>query len=103
VTFPSSTPFTALAYVVRVQLKTPVAVERLDPARGASVRFSQGILTLSDRREGRIRIIDARGHATTHSVVAGRVELGDLPAGSYKFLLTDRNSEASVGVFAVVH
>jgi len=102
VTFPASTPFTAQAYVVRVQLKTPVTVGRIDPARRSAVRFSQGVLSIPDQRDGRIQIIDARGHTTNHSLAAGRVELGDLPAGSYKFRVIDRNSEASIGVFAVM-
>lgn len=103
VTFPASAPYAALAYPVRVQLKTPVAVEERVrvPARPGP-RFAQGVLTLPDLQGGGVQIIDARGNKMTHPVVAGRVDVGNLPAGSYRVRVIEAGVDAPVQMFAVM-
>lgn len=102
VTFPSSAPYTALAYPVRVQLKTPVAVDPREQVRKPAARFAQGVLTLPDPQDGRVQIVDVRGHAKILPMAAGRVVVGDLPAGSYQARVLDGSADASVHLFAVM-
>jgi hypothetical protein len=104
VTFPSSTPFTALAYVVRVQLKTPVGVE--SPIRGKAnvplARFERGILTLPDLQEGAVRILDIRGQGKTFPMVSGRVQVGDLAPGVYRVQVVDGVAGTHHRAFTVI-
>jgi len=66
ITFPSSAPYTALAYPVRIQLKTTVGIGSRDAARAKGLGVAQPINGLSkvDVPEGAhwVTVLDAAGH-----------------------------------------